>query len=114
MLYGDTRMILIRILMVAEEEHIGDERIQTVTQPDFLFIRNTGESSLHLALGVVFLLHTIAAIVGRFQIFFLHFLSTLLEDTLESPVHDVRLQEEFILEMESISLNFFTGHWECR
>ena len=70
-----------RILTVSEKEHIADECIEPVANPNVLLGGLTLESSLHLALRVKRRFHLPEVIMCMVQIGLLHFLRMLPEDT---------------------------------
>ena len=108
----DTWVEELRVLVVANEEHVADQGIQAITQPDFLFISNTCKESLHLALGIYLRLHLIALLIQAVEILLLHFVGTLMEHTVQYPVGNERTEESVLLEVQAVALNLLAGHAE--
>ena len=121
-LNGNARMELVRILAVAQEEHVTDERVESVADGGerqcmlllALVVLHFLVPRLHLALRVESLLHTVASVVDRLQEIRPHVVGILVEHAVDHPVHDERLQEQFVLEMQTIGLDFLARHSERR
>ena len=100
------------VLAVANEEHVADQGIQAITQPDFLLFCHISKESLHLALGIYLRLHLIAFLIQAVEILLLHFVGTLMEHTVQYPVGNERTEESVLLEVQAVALNLLTGHAE--
>ena len=117
---------LVRVLVVAQEEHITDKGIQSVAQVLILhstlafpsaaercfFILHSLVPRFHLALGVVFWLHLIALVVEAVKEYFLHLVGILVEYAVESPVGDERTGVTIFIKAQSVTLYLLAGHAE--
>ena len=92
--------------MVTNEEHIADQGIETITEPNLLLVGNVLEESLHLLLRVHLWLHLITLIVQAVEILLLHLVGTLMEHTIQHPVGDERTSETILLEVQAVRLDF--------
>lgn len=100
--------------MVANEEYIADERIQSIANPN-VFLRVVSlKSSLHLALCVVFGTHAVAVAPLVDEISVAHLVGMFLENAVQHPVGDERFGEKFFLPVQSVALNLLATHAERR
>ena len=104
-------MELVGVFAVAQEEHVCHQRHQC-----FCHILAIGvgifEGGFYFALRIEFGFEAPHIVVGMNQIFFFDFFSTSTEGALEHPVGDEGF-EEVVLEMQSVTFNFFAGHTQC-
>ena len=107
-------MELVGVLMVAYEQDVADKGIEAVAQVGVGLVGLAGEGSLNLALGVVLLLHAVAAVVRRLEIRLAHHGGTLAEHALEHPVGDEGLGEQLFLEVQTVGLYLLARHAERR
>ena len=126
----------VRVTMVAEEEHVAYERVQTVTHVVvplylvliFLLLSLVGSSvsllaafrapvrevSLDLALSVELRAHAVVLTVLRLNVMVTHELRTVAEHTVEHPVGDERSGEQLFLPVQSVALDLLACHAERR
>ena len=99
-----------RILAVAHEQHIADEGIQAVTQPDVLVAFLTLEGGFNLALGVILGLHAVDVVMHALNVFLAHRIGQPAEDAVQYPVGDERLGHQLLLEVEAVAADFVGAH----
>ena len=103
-------MELVVALPVAYEEYVADQGVESVAQVQVLLVCLALEGGFHLTLGVVFGLHLPDVVVGVVQEGILHILSLLAENLFQCPVSDEGLQEQVLLELQSVGLNLLARH----
>ena len=100
--------------MITNEEHIANQSIETITEPDILLIGSTFKQSFHLALAIHLRFHLITFVIQAVEIFFLHFVSTLMEHAVQNPVGNERTGESILLEIKAIRTNLICRHSQRR
>ena len=100
--------------MITNEEHIANQSIETITEPDILPIGSTFKQSFHLALAIHLRFHLIALVIQAVEIFFLHLISTLMEHAVQNPVGNERTGESILLEIKAIRTNLICRHSQRR
>ena len=100
--------------MITNEEHIANQSIETITEPDILLIGSTFKQSFHLALAIHLRFHLIALVIQAVEIFFLHLISTLMEHAVQNPVGNERTGESILLEIKAIRTNLICRHSQRR
>ena len=112
-LCSDAWMELVRILAVTHEEHIVDERVQTVTNPLVVIGGLAGKCRLNLALSVKLGTHNPNVVMTVLQESVAHTLSMRTKHTVNNPVGDEWLSEEILLPFQAVALNLLAAHTEC-
>ena len=110
----DARVEEVGVLAVAYEEHVVNQRVESVAQPHVLLRRLALERSLNLALRVVFGLERVDVVVLVVEISLDNLLGMFAEHALHYPVGNERRCEEMLLEVETIALYLVARHGECR
>ena len=87
----DARMIQILILMVANKQHVANQRIESVSYPDALIVGLALEGFFYLSLCVVLIAHTIQIVVTRLDVLCLYFINVFAKYFVENPVGNERL-----------------------
>ena len=100
--------------MITNEEHIANQSIETITEPDILLTSSTFKQSFHLALAIHLRFHLIALVIQAVEIFLLHFVSTLMEHAVQNPVGNERTGESILLEIKTIRTNLICRHSQRR
>ena len=113
-LNADARMEAVRVLVVAYEEHVADQGVETVANP-YVRVRGLARKSLlHLALCVIRRTHLVTVAPYVLHVLLPHLVCMLAEDAVEHPVGNERLREQFLLPVQSVPFYLFTAHAESR
>ena len=107
-------MELVRVVVVADEEHIAHQSIQTVSYPHIVHAVFTFEDGLNLALRVVFRFQGEDVVVFVVEVFLHHLVGMDAEHTVYDPTGNERSGEQFLLEVQAIAFNFLSRHSERR
>ena len=110
----DARMIRAGHLTVGHKKDIADERVETVAHPYTITISTSTEVRLHFALGIKLGLHLISAIAQTIEISRTHLIGMTSEECVEHTFGNVGTGEEFLAEVEAITLNLFGSHGHSR
>ena len=98
-LHGDARMEQIWVLAVAHKQHIADECVEAVANPDVILIVAATECLLDLTLRVILGTHPPDVIMSAFDVTLAHFLGVRAENAVQHPVGDERFGHQLLLEV---------------
>ena len=107
-------MELVGVFVVADEEHVAHQRVETVAQPDVALLGASLEGCLDLLLSVELGTHTVVAFPLGLHILLANFLCALVEHAVEHPVGDERSGEQVFLPVQSVAFYLLAAHAECR
>src|SRR5574344_3063199 len=113
-LHTDARMIGVGTFAVANKEHIADERVQTVSDPDIVCRGLAVEERLYLALRIKRRLHLIHIVMGMVEEFLFHLVLPRAKDLLHHPVGDKGFGEKRFTERQPVTLYLIHRQWQCR
>ena len=97
----DTRMIHLRLLRVFQEQYTTYQPIQSVTNPQTIFVCPPIKSFLHLFLGIIFRLNIIQSVTTGHKEMFADIWCMQSEKPIQHPVVDKRTSEKILSERQS-------------
>ena len=98
---ADTRMVHLRLSGILHKQHIADEPVESITDPEAVLIVSPLETGLYLPLGVVFRTEVIESVGTRHEEVVTHILGMDTKEAFQHAVVDERPRKEVTTERQT-------------